>query len=333
MESNSPEPRPEPPAERRTGPVDDAAVRLAELPDDQAQMARLDPHRHRPAGAGRRAGAGDPGPTPDLKVACAVYAVTGCPAVRRQRRLPPRQLVPAGQDRPEAAGPHEHHAGDRRQLHAAGLGPAGPAQGRAAAVGDLVRGHPRRGCSGCCGPTPRGGSTCRSTSPWAAARCSTCRTSSPPMSPAAVLICVGGVLYITGAVFYALKKPNFSYQHFGFHELFHALTVVAFVRTTSPSPSRCLAPPADRPPRASRASPALVSCRAELGQQGSGRRHRAAAHHPAADKASASVRRAGLPQRRGASSRPAPLRDGRRPARAAAGARRGISAVAPPAVR
>ena len=46
--------------------------------------------------------------------------------------------------------------------------------------------------------------------------------------PAAVLICVGGVLYITGAVFYALKKPNFSYSHFGFHELFHAFTVFAF---------------------------------------------------------------------------------------------------------
>lgn len=46
--------------------------------------------------------------------------------------------------------------------------------------------------------------------------------------PAAVLICVGGIFYITGAVFYALKKPNFSYHHFGFHELFHALTVVAF---------------------------------------------------------------------------------------------------------
>jgi hemolysin III len=48
-------------------------------------------------------------------------------------------------------------------------------------------------------------------------------------SPAsAVLICVGGVLYITGAVFYTLKKPNFSYHHFGFHELFHAFTVFAF---------------------------------------------------------------------------------------------------------
>jgi hemolysin III len=47
-------------------------------------------------------------------------------------------------------------------------------------------------------------------------------------APAAILICLGGIFYITGAVFYALKKPNFSYEHFGFHELFHALTVLAF---------------------------------------------------------------------------------------------------------
>lgn len=44
----------------------------------------------------------------------------------------------------------------------------------------------------------------------------------------AVLICLGGFFYIAGAVFYALKKPNFSYEHFGFHELFHAFTVIAF---------------------------------------------------------------------------------------------------------
>ena len=50
----------------------------------------------------------------------------------------------------------------------------------------------------------------------------------PASVPAAVLICVGGALYIAGAVFYALKKPNFSYSHFGFHELFHAFTVFAF---------------------------------------------------------------------------------------------------------
>lgn len=45
---------------------------------------------------------------------------------------------------------------------------------------------------------------------------------------AAVLIVVGGVLYITGAVFYGIKRPNFSLRVFGFHELFHAFTVAAF---------------------------------------------------------------------------------------------------------
>jgi hemolysin III len=49
-------------------------------------------------------------------------------------------------------------------------------------------------------------------------------------SPAAsVLIIVGGAFYIAGAVFYALKRPNFSLEWFGFHELFHVFTVVGFV--------------------------------------------------------------------------------------------------------
>lgn len=47
--------------------------------------------------------------------------------------------------------------------------------------------------------------------------------------PAAILICVGGAMYIAGAVFYALKRPNFSPTWFGFHELFHAFTVGGFV--------------------------------------------------------------------------------------------------------
>ncbi|HET8794824.1 MAG TPA: hemolysin III family protein [Arthrobacter sp.] len=46
--------------------------------------------------------------------------------------------------------------------------------------------------------------------------------------PVAILICVGGALYITGAVFYALKRPNPFPEQFGFHELFHAFTVAAF---------------------------------------------------------------------------------------------------------
>ena len=44
-----------------------------------------------------------------------------------------------------------------------------------------------------------------------------------------ILILIGGVLYSTGGVIYALKKPNFSISWFGFHELFHALTAAAFI--------------------------------------------------------------------------------------------------------
>jgi len=44
-----------------------------------------------------------------------------------------------------------------------------------------------------------------------------------------ILILTGGVLYSTGGVIYALKKPNFSFNWFGFHELFHAMTAAAFI--------------------------------------------------------------------------------------------------------
>ena len=44
-----------------------------------------------------------------------------------------------------------------------------------------------------------------------------------------VLLVVGGALYTTGGVVYGLRRPNPSPQWFGFHEVFHALTVAAFV--------------------------------------------------------------------------------------------------------
>ena len=44
-----------------------------------------------------------------------------------------------------------------------------------------------------------------------------------------VLILTGGLLYSAGGVVYALKKPNFSINWFGFHELFHAMTAAAFI--------------------------------------------------------------------------------------------------------
>ena len=41
-----------------------------------------------------------------------------------------------------------------------------------------------------------------------------------------VLLFSGGILYSIGAIFYILKKPNFS-RNFGFHELFHVLIILA----------------------------------------------------------------------------------------------------------
>ena len=43
------------------------------------------------------------------------------------------------------------------------------------------------------------------------------------------LVIVGGLLYTGGAVCYALKKPNPWPGHFGFHEIFHVCTVLAFL--------------------------------------------------------------------------------------------------------
>jgi hemolysin III len=43
------------------------------------------------------------------------------------------------------------------------------------------------------------------------------------------LIAVGGLLYSVGAVVYAIKRPNPSMRWFGFHEVFHALTLGAYV--------------------------------------------------------------------------------------------------------
>lgn len=43
------------------------------------------------------------------------------------------------------------------------------------------------------------------------------------------LISIGGGLYTLGAIVYGTKKPNPSPRWFGFHEIFHSFTVVAFV--------------------------------------------------------------------------------------------------------
>jgi len=44
-----------------------------------------------------------------------------------------------------------------------------------------------------------------------------------------VLVLVGGILYTIGAVIYGMKRPNPFPGKFGFHEIFHTLTVLAFL--------------------------------------------------------------------------------------------------------
>ncbi len=44
-----------------------------------------------------------------------------------------------------------------------------------------------------------------------------------------VLVAVGGVLYTLGGLVYGLQRPDPSPQWFGFHEVFHALTILAFI--------------------------------------------------------------------------------------------------------
>jgi hemolysin III len=43
-----------------------------------------------------------------------------------------------------------------------------------------------------------------------------------------VLLALGGLLYTVGGVVYGLRRPNPIPQWFGFHEVFHTFTVVAF---------------------------------------------------------------------------------------------------------
>ena len=43
------------------------------------------------------------------------------------------------------------------------------------------------------------------------------------------LIIAGGIFYTIGAVIYGLKRPNPWPGHFGFHEIFHTLTLLAFL--------------------------------------------------------------------------------------------------------
>jgi hemolysin III len=48
-------------------------------------------------------------------------------------------------------------------------------------------------------------------------------------APMMALVVAGGVLYTIGALVYGLKRPDPYPAHFGFHEIFHTCTVLAFL--------------------------------------------------------------------------------------------------------
>jgi hemolysin III len=45
--------------------------------------------------------------------------------------------------------------------------------------------------------------------------------------PMLALMLIGGVFYTVGAVIYALKRPDPLPTVFGYHEIFHAMVIVA----------------------------------------------------------------------------------------------------------
>ncbi|WP_239455425.1 PAQR family membrane homeostasis protein TrhA [Nocardioides gilvus] len=55
------------------------------------------------------------------------------------------------------------------------------------------------------------------------------RMSTPAAIATLSLVVAGGLLYTVGAVVYGLKKPNPHPAWFGFHEVFHTFTVLAFI--------------------------------------------------------------------------------------------------------
>lgn len=57
------------------------------------------------------------------------------------------------------------------------------------------------------------------------------------------LVIVGGLLYTGGAIVYALKRPNPWPGKFGFHEIFHVCTVLAFLCHWTACLLICLNPP------------------------------------------------------------------------------------------
>ena len=54
-----------------------------------------------------------------------------------------------------------------------------------------------------------------------------CLTTSVVLLQGAWLVAAGGVIYTVGGTIYAFRWPNPSPKYFGYHEIFHAATLLA----------------------------------------------------------------------------------------------------------
>ncbi len=175
-------------------------------------------------------------PTASTRVGSTAFALSALLRLHRLGDLPPRHVVAAHVGVPAALRPRQHLRAHRRHLHA--LRPAVPRR----------LGRARRCCSSC-GRAAIGGVLFRvfwTDAPrwlytpmylalgWAAVFFipqfvdGAERFSSGIAIATLVLVAVGGILYTLGGVVYGLKRPNPSPRWFGFHEVFHSFTVLAF---------------------------------------------------------------------------------------------------------
>ena len=151
-------------------------------------------------------------------------------ALRDERPLPPRAVDPAGPPADAPPGPRGDLHPHRRGLHAALL--ARPVERRGATARSWRSGSAPASASSSRSSASRAevGDRARLRRPWLDRRRAGARSAAPAVGSLAIgLLVACGVIYSLGAVVYALRRPDPFPRVFGYHEVFHAIVIVASV--------------------------------------------------------------------------------------------------------
>ena len=150
--------------------------------------------------------------------------------VRHQRALPPAPLVTARLEDHEAARPLDDLPVHRRHLHAVRAAGRRPADRLLDPRRRLGRRRSAASSSSSPGRPRPAGWACRSTSAWAGSPSSSSPTScTSPASPRWCCWPSAACSTRSAASPTAIKKPNPWPGTFGYHEVFHAMTIVAAI--------------------------------------------------------------------------------------------------------